>query len=191
MARINLLPWRETLRKERETQFYIGLGVAALVTLAFVAYIHVRVAGQIETQHARNEFMQQQIASVDRAIAEIKSLEEEKAKLLSRMNVIQQLQGRRPAIVHLFEELVLTVPDGARLSKVTHNGNLLDIEGIAESNARVSAFMRSLERSPWLKNPELIVIDSGKKEYPDASWFNLTVQPLLESDEQTQAEVEP
>lgn len=178
MARINLLPWREQLRKEREVQFYITMGVAAFVVLALLAYIHMRIATQMEVQQARNQFLEQQIVKVDAAISEIRSLEEEKARLLARMNVIQELQRSRPAIVHLFEELVLTLPEGARLLKATHKGKVLDLEGLAESNARVSAFMRNLDRSAWLANPELVVINSSMKEYPNASWFNLTVVPV-------------
>lgn len=177
MARINLLPWREQLRKERETQFYLMLGLAGVAVLALLGYVHLRMAGQVDLQNARNEYLQQQITQVDKAISEIRSLEEEKARLLARMTVIQELQRSRPAIVHVFEELVTTLPDGARLLKVSSNGASLDIEGVAESNARVSAFMRNLDRSPWLRNPELIVIDSSTKDFPNASWFNLTVQP--------------
>ncbi len=176
MARINLLPWRDQLRKDRERRFYAGAALAVVAMLGGVAYAHMFVASQIDAQDGRSQYLTQQIALVDKEIEAIKTLEVEKQRLLNRMSVIQQLQISRPAIVHVLESLVETLPEGAQLVKIQNVGPTINIEGIAESNARVSAFMRNLDKSRWLANPELIVIDSSKREFPNASWFSLKVQ---------------
>lgn len=176
MARINLLPWREEQRKLREKHFYFLLAGTFVAALLIFAGVHFQMQNQIEFQNNRNIFLTQQIASVDQQIEEIKTLEIEKARLLNRMKVIQQLQKSRPEIVHLFEELVFTTPEGAQLLEVELKGEDIFLKGIAESNSRVSSFMRNLDKSKWLKNPELIVIDAEKREYPNASWFSLKVK---------------
>jgi len=176
MARINLLPWRETLKKEREKRFYIMAAVTAIATVGIIATIHMEIEKQINYQQARNQFLTQQIKSVEKEIVEIRNLEEEKGRLLNRMEVIQQLQKSRPGIVYLFESLVTTIPDGVQLLKINHEGNNLHIEGIAESNSRISSFMRNIDKSRWLKDPELIVIDADTKDYPKHSWFSLKVE---------------
>jgi type IV pilus assembly protein PilN len=173
MARINLLPWREELKKEREQKFYVTLGIAAVVSILVVVWIHLIVGAQIDHQIARNQFLTQQINRVEGEIETINTLELEKQRLLNRMTVIQRLQTSRPEIVHLFEELVRTIPDGARLVKTEQVGAEIVVEGVAESNAMISSLMRNIDRSPWLENPELIVIDSKKREFPNASWFKL------------------
>lgn len=176
MARINLLPWRETRKKEREKRFYISMGLAAIITVGIGISVHMEMENRIDFQNQRNQFLLQQIGVLDKQIADIKTLELEKTRLLNRMKVIQQLQKSRPEIVHLFEELVLAVPEGAQILKISQLGQNITIEGIAESNSRISTFMRNMDKSLWLKDPELIVIDANKKEYPDSSWFSLKVK---------------
>jgi len=176
MARINLLPWRETLKKERQKNFFILSGVVALVTIGIIASIHMEMENRITIQDTRNKFLSQQISIVDVEIETIKTLEIEKTRLLNRMNVIQELQKSRPEIVHLFEELVTATPDGAQVIKITQKGTNISIEGIAESNSRISTFMRNLDKSQWLTEPELIVINANTREYPDSSWFSLKVK---------------
>ena len=158
MTSINLLPWREMLRKERRRQFAsIAVGAAVLMG-AMVLYVHLHIGGLIDDQNGRNAFLEAQIKKVDKQIAEIKDLESEREKLLARMNIIQQLQSNRPQIVHLFAELVNTLPDGVFLTSVKQDGGSLVIDGEAQSNARVSAFMRNLDASQWLTKPRLDVI---------------------------------
>ena len=176
MARINLLPWREAQKKQREKNFYLLLGLSFILALGTVAAIHMEMQNRIDFQNKRNLFMTQQIAMLDKQIEEIKSLEVEKTRLLNRMKVIQQLQKSRPEIVHLFEEIVTTTPEGAQLLQIELKGENIIIEGIAESNSRISNFMRNLDRSLWLKEPELIVINAEKREYPNSSWFSLKVK---------------
>lgn len=178
MTRINLLPWRETSRKEQQRQFISIAAGASVLMAVIVFYVHIHVGGLIDGQAARNNFIEKEIALVDEKISEIKQLESEKQQLLARMNIIQQLQSRRPEIVHIFDEIVRRVPDGIYLTSVKQRGESLVIEGVAESNARVSAFMRNLDASQWFKNPGLVVIESKEKENVRTSSFTLNVTQI-------------
>lgn len=155
MANINLLPWREKLREERKQQFLVTLGIvagaAALILFGGDRYVNVR----IDNQTALNDYLSQQIAGLDREIAEIRQLQEQKSALTERMTVIQDLQGRRPVIVRLFDELVRTLPEGVYYNTITRVGDNIALEGVAESNRHVSTLMRSLEDSSWFANPDL------------------------------------
>jgi len=177
MTRINLLPWREMLRKEKQRQF-ASIAISAVVLMGMIVlYIHLHIGAQIKAQNARNNYLNQEIASVEKKIKEIQVLESEKRSLLSRMNVIQQLQGKRPEIVHLFYELMRNVPSGIYLTAVTQKGSSLVIEGVAQSNARVSAFMRNLDLTDWLQEPRLEVIQAKKAKGEErTSTFKLHVQ---------------
>ena len=176
MARINLLPWRENLKRERQKRFIMLSALIGIVAVGAIIGVHMEIENQINNQENRNKFLSQQISIVDKEIETIKTLEIEKTRLLNRMNVIQQLQTSRPEIVHLFEELVKSTPDGAQILKVSQKGKNISIEGIAESNSRISTFMRNLDKSDWLTEPELIVINANTREYPDSSWFSLKVK---------------
>ena len=175
MTCINLLPWRETRRKEQQRQFFSISGGAAVLMGLIIFYIHIHVSGMIELQTQRNTFLQDEIKQVEAKIVEIKSLEAKKEQLLARMSVIQQLQTRRPAIVHVFDELAKAVPSGMYLTNVSQQGKSLVIEGVAQSNARVSAFMRNLDASDWFVNPQLDVIEANSKDLARTSRFKLTV----------------
>lgn len=176
MAKINLLPWRETRSRERRQHYFITMGAVALITVVFGIGIHVQIKEEADFQNQRNNYLLQKITLLDAKIASIKSLELEKTRLLNRMKVIQQLQRSRPEIVHLFEEIALTLPDGAQIQEISQEGNEIKIDGFADSNSRISAFMRNIEKSKWLKEPELIIIDANKVAFPDSSWFSLKVQ---------------
>lgn len=180
MTRINLLPWREQLRKERERQFYSLAGGAALLTVLIVGYAHLHVAGTIENQTQRNALLEQEIKTVEGQIKEIKELETEKTQLLARMRVIEQLQSQRPQMVHLFDELVKTVPEGVYLTSVKQSGTAITVEGVAQSNARVSAFMRNIESSRWMSNPRLNVIEATDKGGQRASRFVLDIKQITD-----------
>jgi type IV pilus assembly protein PilN len=189
MPHINLLPWREVARQERQRQFaVVAVGAAVLAFLA-VVFVHMQFSGMIETQNGRNQFLDAQIKEVDKQIAEIKTLKEDKKALLARMEVIQKLQSSRPGVVHLFEEISKATPKGVFLLNTVRKGDSLNIEGVADSNDSVSAFMRQLNASPWLTNPRLTVIESNKSGYKDASWFKLDVKQVepTETDQQTLA----
>ncbi len=173
MAKINLLPWREEQRKEQTRQFVTVLGLSAFLTAAIVFLVHMNIGGQISQQQARNKILKDEIAKLDVALAEIKGLEETKQQLLARMEVIQSLQQKRPQVVHLFDEIVRTVPEGIYLREIKQNGPVLTIKGVAESNGRVSAYMRNIDNSDWLATPKLKVIET-RKETLRSSTFELT-----------------
>jgi len=165
MAHINLLPWREELRKERQQQFVISGVIAAAITGAAFFYVHTYVQGLINGQQERNNFISQEIKQLDKKIAEIKTLEDTKKRLITKMEIIQQLQHSRPQAVHLFDQLVRTLPDGVHLNSFAQAGNKLTLNGKAESNARVSAYMRNIDNSGWLTAPQLSII-TGKESGP-------------------------
>lgn len=160
MPRINLLPWREERRKEQLQAFGITAGAIALFGGLVVYGAMAWVDGNIAHQERRNEYLQAQISILDRRIAEIRELESTKASLLARMQIIEELQSSRPEIVHLFDELVRTLPDGVYLTAVTQNGQRLQIRGRAQSSARVSAYMRSIEASDYLSIGNLDIIQT-------------------------------
>ena len=178
MTRINLLPWREALRNERKRQFTSIVVGAAFLMLAIIGYVYVHIGGNIDGQNSRNSFLETEIAKVDERIKEIKELETKKKQLLNRMDVIQKLQTRRPMVVHMLDKLVLALPDGLFLTKFEQAGVELSIEGLAQSNARVSAFMRNLDESEWFDSPKLEVIKVREKNGSRSSSFTLKVKQL-------------
>ena len=153
MANINLLPWREERRKEQTQSFLITMGLSVAAVAAAIFAVHFFIGNQIDYQTNRNDTLKAEISRLNKALKQIANLESTKEKLLSRMEVIQSLQQTRPQIVHLFDELVRTVPEGIYL-----NGKNLTINGVAESNGRVSAYMRNIDASDWMSTPRLKVI---------------------------------
>jgi len=160
MAHINLLPWREEQRQEQTRQFVTVLILSLLLTAALLFLVHMTFANQIEHQKYRNKLLQDEISRLDAALEQIKGLEETKEQLLARMDVIQSLQQQRPQIVHLFDDFVRTVPEGIYLTEITQQGDELTIKGVAESNGRVSAYMRNIDTSDWMSTPRLKVIET-------------------------------
>ena len=160
MARINLLPWRAERRKHRQKEFLTMLGLSAAVA-AFLAFLIISYySAQISGQNDRNSYLQDQIAKVDLQIKEIDALDDKKRRLLARKEVIEQLQANRSQMVHLFDSLVRTIPDGVILTSLKQEGDKLTIEGRSQSNARVSSYMRTLEGSGWMTNPDLSIIEA-------------------------------
>lgn len=176
MARINLLPWRDAERRRRQREFAIATGIALGTVLLLAFGLKLQIDASIDAQEARNRFLDQQIAELNKRIKEIDSLEEQKANLLARMNVIQQLQESRPEVVHLFDELVLAVPEGVFLTRVTQSGGTVIVEGRAQSNARVSAFMRNIQTSGWISEPNLLLIENKDQTGTGLSHFRLGFQ---------------
>jgi type IV pilus assembly protein PilN len=161
MPRINLLPWREAQRKERKVAFMVALGAAAACAFVVMGAVYMLYNGMIDAQERRNEFLQGQIQVLDRQIEKINSLEQTKRQFIARMQIIEKLQRSRPAIVHVFDQIVKTVPDGVYLTSVMQTGDHLKFTGVAQSSTRVSAFMRNIDASQWMKNPTLEVIESS------------------------------
>ncbi len=164
MAHINLLPWREELRKKKQQEFVTLLALTALVGGLLVFAGHLLVNKQISNQLAKNEYLKQEIKAVEARNKEIAELEKTRQALLDRMEVIQQLQASRPRIVHLFDELVNTLPEGTYLTSVKQTGNNLELSGKAESNARVSSLMRNIDASEWMDDSKLTVIQADEDE---------------------------
>jgi len=158
MPRINLLPWRDEQRKERQMQFLIALGGATLIAalLTFLGYLMFN--SMIDGQQRRNERLRTEIKSLDKQIEEINSLEQSKQNFIARMDIIEKLQRARPEIVHVFDEIVKTLPDGTYLTGIKQTGQKFRFDGVAQSSTRVSAFMRNIESSQWLMHPELEVV---------------------------------
>ena len=179
MTRINLLPWREELRAEMQKEFLQYLGVVAVFAalLLFAAYSYV--GGNIEDQQARNKYVQDQIADLDDRITEIRDLQQRRQELLARMQVIQDLQGNRPVIVRIFDQLVRTLSKGVFYSSMTVAGNQVQVTGIAESNNRVSELMRNLEASEWFTSPALRGLREATDFGEQASTFELQFTQTL------------
>ena len=175
MARINLLPWRVERRKQRQKDFITMLGLSALGAALFAFLIINYYSRQISGQNERNQYLQQKIAEVQKQIDEIKLLDEKKAKLLKRKEIIEDLQADRSQMVHLFDSLVRTIPDGVVLTSVKQEGDKLTLEGRSQSNARVSTYMRSLEGSGWMTKPELSIIEAREGDPGLPFAFSLSV----------------
>lgn len=184
MAHINLLPWREEQRQEQTRQFATVTALSMALTGALIFLVHVTFANQIDHQKYRNRILQDEIKTLDASLKQIETLEDTKEQLLARMDVIQSLQQRRPQIVHLFDDFVRTVPEGIYLTSIKQEADRLTIKGVAESNGRVSAYMRNIDASDWMATPKLNVIET-KKGTLRSSNFTLTTSQSLPDDKKT------
>jgi type IV pilus assembly protein PilN len=185
VMRINLLDWRSQRRELRKRQFNSMLGLAFVTSVGLVMIVYWFMNNALDHQQSRNDYLRQQITEVDQKIKEIQDLENVKSNLLSRMHVIEELQASRSATVHFFDELVNTLPEGVSLTSVKQSGAGVVIEGIAESNARVSTYMKNLDASPWFEDPKLIVIKTAEKNNLRSSEFTLQVRNLTQPNAQT------
>lgn len=175
MPRINLLPWREEQRKRRKMEFVVALGSAA-VAAAFVAgAVYVFYGSLISGQESRNTRLRAEISELDRQIEKIDSLESQKQRFIARMQIIEKLQRSRPEVVHLFDEVARTIPEGAYLTGIKQSATKLKFDGVAQSSTRVSSFMRNIDASLWLRNPELEVIETKTGQSLGAS-FTLSAE---------------
>ena len=175
MARINLLPWREERRKQRQQEFYVLLGASAVAAI-LVAFVGLWFIGsQIDAQNERNDTLAREIKALDTQIAEIEELDRQRDRLIARKTIIEQLQATRSQMVHLFDELVRTLPDGVKLDAIQQAGATLTLAGFAQSNARVSAYMRNLDASAWLKESEIIKIEATGVDKTVPYQFSLKV----------------
>lgn len=171
MVKINLLPWREERRKQRQRDFYVMQGAAAVAGVLLSALGWMWFNGQIAGQQARNAFLEQEIQKVEQEIKEIETLQQKRESLLNRKQVIEELQVNRFRMVHLFDSLMRTVPEGLVLTNLKQDGESLTLEGRAQSNTRVATYMRNLENSGWMKDPDVSVIEvaASKSTTPAAS----------------------
>lgn len=189
MAHINLLPWREWERERKKKEFLGNLAGVVVLGAALVFLGGWMLDGNIDHQNARNKYLEDRIVDLDAKIAEIAELEKQRASLQERMQLIQELQGNRPVIVRVFDEMVRTLSKGVHYRKLSLAGTQLNVEGTAESNNRISSLMRNLDESEWFESPNLRSIkeDDGNAEYgAQASNFDLTFNqhnPLKDEEE--------
>jgi type IV pilus assembly protein PilN len=162
MIKINLLPWREELKKEKQQAFNNLFALCLMLTACLFGALHLYMIDLQDYQARRNQFLENEIAQLDKQIVDIKNIEEQKTRLINKITVIHNLQRSRPEIVHLFDEIPKATPDGLFMTKLTRSGRDLIFEGKSQSNALVSAFMSSIQSSPWLQTPSLDVIQSDK-----------------------------
>lgn len=180
MPSINLRPWREELRAERQKQFVTTLAGVLIAAAALVFLWQDHVSAMIEYQNSRNAYLKTSMVELDKKIKEIQELSTERQKLIDRMKVIQDLQGTRPVIVRVMDELVRTLPDGLYYTNLERKGADIAIKGLSESNNRISSLMRNLESSDWFASPNLKDVSAVKKENSDEvlNSFDLTVKQV-------------
>jgi type IV pilus assembly protein PilN len=179
MARINLLPWRAELRRQLRLQFMYMLGAAFAVAVGVVIAVHLYYEQRIRFQEQRNTFLDGEIAKLDKKIEEIKELKDEKERLVRRIEAIQTLETSRPLEVKLFDEFVTTLPEGVFLKEIDQKGTAITVKGTAQSQSRVSTFMRNVELSKVVTNPRLDVVQTATKEGERVSDFTLKVDQVV------------
>jgi type IV pilus assembly protein PilN len=177
-TRINLLDWRQQRRETRKKQFVVMMGGGVLTALVIVALGYFYMTEAVGYQQQRNEYLKTQISEMDQKIKEIEELERVKSNLLARMRVIEELQASRTATVHFFDEILNTLPDGVSLVSIRQQGSQVQISGVAESNGRISTYLKNLEASPWFDEPKLVVIKTDEKERLRKPDFTLQVKVL-------------
>jgi type IV pilus assembly protein PilN len=162
MPQINLLPWRQQQRAQRQKEFGLFAGGALMAALAVTLFTSWGFSAAIDRQRERNELLKSEIADLDRQITEILGLEAQKARMRARMEIVERLQRSRPEVVHVIDQLARTLPDGVYLTSVKQTDKKLELKGIAQSSTRVSTLMRNIEASAWLSDPQLQVVETLK-----------------------------
>lgn len=178
MPRINLLPWRSELRQKRKKEFLVALLGSVIAGAALVYASKLTVQGWTSAQRGRNEILRTEIAALDKQITEINGLENQRERLVARMQVIDQLQRSRPEVVHLFDELVKAVPEGVNLTEVVQTGSRIEMRGSAQSSTRVSTMMRNIDGSEFLRNPGLDVVETRTSGLDRSSQFRLFAEQI-------------
>ena len=178
MIRINLLPHRELARAARRRQFNVLLGIAVAAGVIAVVLGHGVIAANQSAQDARNAFLEQEIATLDVQIGEIKKIREQTQALLERKQVVETLQSNRTEVVHLFDQMIRLLPEGLYLKSFKQEGRVITLTGYTQSSARVSTLMRNLESSPWFESAGLVEIKAVTVNNLRANEFVLTVQQI-------------
>jgi type IV pilus assembly protein PilN len=189
MPRINLIPWREAERKRKRQEFGVG-ALGALVAAGAIAFlVNLQMSAAIDNQNERNQYLKGEIAQLDKQITEILALEQQKQRLRARIQVIEQLERSRPEIVHVFDQLVRTIPDGVNLTSLKQSDRKLTLKGLAQSSTRVASYMRNIDSSEWLMDPSLEILET-KNSTDGSSEFTLTAMqenPQLPAPDQVAA----
>ncbi|MFA6121256.1 MAG: PilN domain-containing protein [Sideroxydans sp.] len=173
MIRINLLPHRAEKRRAKQLQFIVLSAISLAIGALIVVLVHVAISSQIDYQDRRNAYLKQEIAVLDKQIEEIKKLREQTQSLLARKNVVENLQSTRSDVVHLLDQMLRILPDGVYIKSIKQSGYKIALVGYAQSNARISTLMRSVEDSPWLDSPTLIEIHATNANGARVSEFSL------------------
>lgn len=186
MAKINLLPWRAERRKQREREFQTMCGGALLMGALAVGAAIFHWNGLHDDQNVRNQLLEREITALDAKIKEIEELQKTREQLLQRKQIIEQLQSSRTQMVHMFDELVRTLPDGVRLTSLKQSAESLEVEGMAQSNARVSAYMRNIEKAGWIRKPDLKKVEATTPDKSARYRFLLTANLRKSEDEKAE-----
>jgi type IV pilus assembly protein PilN len=173
MPRINLLPWREAERKRKRQEFFLSLGAAVATAGLIMLLGQWQFSSSIQHQRDRNDYLKREIAELDKQIEEINGLDKQKQRLLARMEIIETLQRSRPEIVHVFDEIVRLMPEGVYLTYLKQTGTKFEMRGVAQSSTRVSSFMRNIDASQWLADPNLQIVETRAKDAVGGSSFTL------------------
>ena len=160
MPRINLVPWREAERKRKRQEFGVGAVAALLLAGVIASAVNWQMQSAIDNQTERNQYLKDEIAKLDKQITEILDLEQQKQRLLARMQVIEELERSRPEIVHVFDQLVRTIPDGVHLTSLKQSDRRIQLKGLAQSSTRVASYMRNIDSSEWLADPSLDILET-------------------------------
>ena len=183
MPRINLLPWREEERKRRQREFGVATAGAVVAAVAFVIATIFAYSQRISNQEARNERLTNEIVELEKSITEIDGLERQKERLLARMEIIEQLQKSRPEIVHLFDETARQLPEGVYLTGIRQTGSRVEVRGVAQSSTRVSALMRQMAASEWLRDPEVERVETTQAGNSRQSEFVVYLKQVRKEDD--------
>jgi len=184
MIAINLLDWREARREARKQRFFAALGAGALVSAVIVYAVMSLYNQAIDHQEARNQLLKDEIARIDKQIKEIKELERTRDNLITRMRIIEELQQSRAQVVHFFDQIVETLPEGVYLTSLKQKTDRTTVTGIAESNGRVSSYMVNIDDSPWFSDPQLVVIKSKSENQRRFADFTLTFKVLKQREDE-------
>lgn len=176
MIRINLLPHRELKRKLRQQQIAVFAGMTCVLGAVIVWSVHSVIAGKIDYQNGRNQYLIGQTAILDKQIAEIRDIKTKTQELIARKGVVETLQTSRSEVVHLLDQLVRLLPDGVHLQSIKQDGHTVNLVGYAQSNAWVSTLMRKIESSEWLESPLLVEIKAVTVNNIRQNEFNLKIK---------------
>jgi type IV pilus assembly protein PilN len=177
---INLLDWRKARREQRKQAFAASIGLGVAIAGGIVGAAYMLVNGQLDNQNARNNYLRAEIKELDQQLKEIQELERVRSNLIARMRVIEELEASRMASVRFFDEIVNTLPEGVSLTSLKQQGGNVTIDGIAESNGRISTYMKSLDASPWFADPRLVVIKTNERDRRREAQFTLQVKRLTQ-----------
>ena len=183
MAKINLLNWREDYRREKKQEFIQHTALVCIIAFV-IAFSWVSVVNSaIDNQNSRNQLIKDELVVLDKQVKEIQELKRKREELISRMRVIQDLQGTRPIIVRYFDEFVRAVPDGVFVLSMVRKGQTITLDGVAESNSRVASLMHNIDSSLWFDESNLKSVTADPAYGEQAVRFSVVLNTVLPSDQ--------